>query len=449
MTNSWKHTFLALFAAGSGICVGCGDEEELNLPGYPETPVGIVIADAENASTVTVKATYRADGSLEFDGELTRTYVFSLSTPSPEDATFHVETIGSNIPEDRISISATELKVPAGAISAEVTVGLIGEDMSFMKDELDAMTYELGVRLTGVEGSRVTMPQSEAKVIVEKEAFSLQLFLIGEKGNNVEFERNYVNGEIINEETMNYTFRISLDRPAVEDVTVSFLSEGLPEGFADAVTVTPQSVMIPAGKSESEEIKWTCTDDFLLTNADKESFVLTLRAKVEKGEDHIVLKDENSMITFRISKTLNLVRMIDEIPSSWEMCGVRTSWTVQTNGTPNGAGYKLIDGNFYTDVYKYYGQFLIKVDMKQEYPVSGVVLRYYANLGSNAGDSVTVSISNDNSSWTELGSMENLKQVSPHVIEVLSSVSARYVRVEFGYKSGVVDVAEIEVYKKE
>ena len=82
MKNYWKYTFALLLAAGAAALAGCDDDEELNLPGYPETPVGIVIADSENAPTVTVKGTYEeGTGELKLDGALSRTYIFALSTP--------------------------------------------------------------------------------------------------------------------------------------------------------------------------------------------------------------------------------------------------------------------------------------------------------------------------------------------------------------------------------
>ena len=139
MKNIWKQTLLSVLVLGVGVLTSCREDEELNLPGYPENPVGITIADAENAAEVTVKGTYEAGtGALLLDGALTRTYVFSLATPSPEDVTFQIEPIIENIPEDRVSISETELFIPAGGISASVTVGLVDDDPSFMEGVYDA-----------------------------------------------------------------------------------------------------------------------------------------------------------------------------------------------------------------------------------------------------------------------------------------------------------------------
>ena len=172
MKNIWKLTLLSALVLGSGMLAGCREEEELNLAGYPDVEVGVVIADAENAAEATVKATYAAGtGELQLDGALTRTYIFSLSTPSPKDASFVVEPIISNIPEELVTISETELFIPTGGISASVTVGLVDENTSFMADGRQARTDEWGVRLVGGEGARLGLGQNVAGVKVEREAY--------------------------------------------------------------------------------------------------------------------------------------------------------------------------------------------------------------------------------------------------------------------------------------
>ena len=46
MKNIWKQTLLSMLVLGSGVLAGCREEEELNLAGYPDVEVGVVIADA-------------------------------------------------------------------------------------------------------------------------------------------------------------------------------------------------------------------------------------------------------------------------------------------------------------------------------------------------------------------------------------------------------------------
>lgn len=435
MTNSWKHTFLALFAAGSGILVGCGDEEELNLPGYPETPVGIVIADAENASTVTVKATYRADGSLELDGELTRTYVFSLSTPSPEDATFHVEKIATNIPEDRVSISATELKVPAGAVSAEVTVGLADDNVDFMEGVYEAMTYEIGVRLTAVEGSRVTMPQSEAKVIVEKEAYVVNAKVIGiDGGTSATFKRSCLDGQIVNEDPIAYEFKVTLDKPALRDLTFTAVSTGIPENYKGCETFSG-NLTIATGEMESNLVTWTLTDDFLEGNDNPATYEITLSVSVEGDVTDVVMAEEQSTCAITVTKVFDRLEFLSALDPSWTKFDT-TEWTTD----PSSANVVMDNA-----IYSYYNSSFV-IDMQDTKSVVGFRITGYSGWNFYLPNVYSISTSEEGQIWASQGELNKEDALSDkHVLKLVQTVDARYIKFDIvgNYNSYV---AEFEVY---
>lgn len=438
MKNCWKHTLLSLLAAGSAVLAGCGDDEELNLPGYPETPVGIVIADAENAPTVTVKGTYEAGtGALKLDGELTRTYVFSLSTPSPEDATFHVEMFSSNLPEDRLEISATELKVPAGAISAEVTVGLTDDDMSFMENERGPMNYELGVRLTGVEGSKVTMPQTEAKVIVEKEAYIMNAAVVGtDGGNTAVFKRSCLDGQIVSEEPIAYEFKVMLDKPALRDLTFRAVSTGTPENYKECEAFSG-NLTIAAGETESETVTWTLADDFLEGNDDPATYEIVLSVSAQGDAADVTLAEGSDACAITVTKVFDHLEFLSELDTSWTKFDT-TEWTTD----PSSAYNSIMDNNIYT-----YYNYSFVIDMKETKSVVGFGITGYGNYSFYLPDVYSISTSEDGQLWAPQGELNRDNAPSAtHILKLIRTVDARYIKFE--PISGYCFVSKFEVYGK-
>lgn len=439
MKNYWKYTFALLLAAGAAALAGCDDDEELNLPGYPETPVGIVIADSENAPTVTVKGTYEeGTGELKLDGALSRTYIFALSTPSPEDATFHVEKIATNIPEDRVSISATELTVPAGAISAEVEVALTDEDTAFMADERGAMNYEIGVRLTAVEGSRVTMPQTEAKVIVEKEAYVMHASVVGTDGSrSAQFKRSCIDGEIINEDAIAYEFKVRLDKPALRDLTFKAVSTGTPEDYKTCESFSGD-LTIAAGELESAPAAWSLTDDFLEGNDDPASYEIVLAVSAADGADDVAMDEEQGLCTITVEKTCDLMYFGSSLDPGWTKFNSSTWTTVPSNAS------NLLD----TSVYTYFGSPQAVIDMKEKKEIAGFRTVDYYGWGYYYPTSYTISISDDNEAWTSIGELQSADAPTndAHYIGLYKPVEARYIKLNMS--GGWFYLATFEVYGK-
>lgn len=419
----WKLTFFSLIAGGI-LLTGCRDDEELNLAGYPETPVGIVIAGAEDkVPTVTVKGVYEAGtGALKLDGELTRTYIFSLSTPSPEDATFHVEKIATNIPEDRVSISATELKVPAGSISAEVTVGLTDDDMEFIENELGAKNYEIGVRLTGVEGSKVTMPQTEAKVIVEKEAYIMNVKVAGTDGStSATFKRSCLDGQIVTEEPIVYEFKVTLDKPALRDLTFKAISTGMPENYKECETFSG-NLTIAAGEMESEPVTWTLKDDFLEGNDDPANYEIALSVSAESDASDVVLSEEQGECAITVTKVFDYLHFLPELNSSWIKFD-RTGWTTD----PDSASGILTD-DYVND---WTTEKSIIIDMQESKAITGFQIFGYTNNAIYLPDVYSISTSTDGTTWILQGELTSSETTTKsHIIGIAVPVTARYIKYD-------------------
>ncbi|WP_300797235.1 DUF4989 domain-containing protein [uncultured Alistipes sp.] len=424
MKNIWKLTLLSALVLGSGMLAGCREEEELNLAGYPQVPVGVAVADAENAAAVTVKGSYEAGtGALVLDGTLNRTYTVALATPSPKDATLRVEAFSKNIPEDRIAISETELFIPAGAISASVTVSLVDDDMTFMAEEEGAQTYELGLRLVDIEGSKLEMGQTEAKVVVEKEAYVATASVVGvDGGTTASFKRGYIDGEFASEDPISYEYKVVLDKPALRDLTFAGLSSGVPEENADDERFTPQTVTVRAGELESDPIAWTITDDFLGANNDPASFEILL-TMVPEGEDASVVMSEQTGCTITVTKVFDRMTFVDAVDPSWTEFDT-TGWTID----PASIGNVLFDNN--TNTYIVDRTFVI--DMQSEKSIAGFKMTAVYNYNGYLPTLFKISVSDDGESWVSWGEMNRYTAPTSTAlyIALVKSSSARYIKFE-------------------
>lgn len=440
MKNSWKHTLLTVFVFGGGMLAACSDDEKLNLPGYPENPVGIVIADTENASEATVKATYEAGtGALLLDGALTRTYVFSLATPSPEDVTFRIEPIIENIPEELVSISETELFIPAGSISASVTVGLVDDDHSFMEGVYEAQNYTLGVRLTGAEGSQLVLSQTEAKLHIEKEAYTMIASVVGTDGSHEAlFERSCLDGEIVNEEPIEYTYKVVLDKPALADLTFSMVSSGTPEDYKSYESFSAQTVTIAAGEVESESVTWSAADDFLEGNDDPATYTITLSAEPEGADSQVVLSEETGACVMTVTKTFDRLYFLSAADPSWVAFDT-TGWTT----VPETAASSIFDNSLYT----YNSSEEIVVDLKESKTIVGFCLKGYSGWSFYLPAVYSISISDDGEAWASQGQLNRGDSPSDiQYIGLVRAVTARYVKYQVIDKGWYCDLAEFGVY---
>lgn len=443
MKNIWKQTLLSVLVLGSGVLAGCREDEELNLAGYPDVEVGVAIADAENAAEATVKATYAAGtGELQVDGALTRTYIFSLSTPSPKDASFVVEPIISNIPEELVTISETELYIPAGSISASVTVGLVDENTSFMADEITAQTYELGVRLISADGSQLELMQTEAKVKVEKDAYVAVASVVGKDGGNEAlFKRACLDGEIVTEDPISYEFKIVLDKPALNDVTFALSSTGTPEDYKSCESFSKSQVTIAAGELESEVVTWSATDDFLEGNDDPATYTVSLTAAVASDDATVAISEEQSVCTITITKVFDrLVFLEDGLDPSWIGFDT-TGWTTE----PAGAASSIFDNSTYT----FASDRSIVIDMQSAKDVCGFCLKGYAGYAFYLPNVFSISTSADGEEWISQGELDRANASGQILyIGLIKAVNTRYIRFD------VIDalysyLAEFEVYGKE
>lgn len=432
---------------GAAALTSCREDEKLDLAGYPDTNVSLGIEGTESGVvSVPLKAVYDGEGKLSVNGELTRTYTFQLATPSPEDLILHVDPLIVNIPEDKVEIDKRELRIPAGSKSAEpVTVTYLDPDFSFAEPEKAACTYELGVKVADADGYNVALVgEGTAKVVVEKEAYVAGCSVVGANGNTVSFRRAYLDGAILNEDKMEYTFKIKLDRPADADVKVTFTSEGLAPEFAGDVTLTPAEVTVPAGSLESDEVHWTLTDDFLLTNADPGNFTVTLTAAFESADPTVKPVEAGNVLTFNIAKVFDVIDLADGIQDGWAEYD-HTGWTLTGTGGSAWGLDGILDNS--GDYYGYGETLSITIDMKDMKDIHGLRVQYY--YSSYATKTARFETSEDGETWTEQATKEDLPTAAAHHFKFLKPVKARYLKFTSLKNAGSGhDITGMKVYGK-
>ena len=276
----YKYALLFALAGGAALFTGCRADEEVDLAGYPETPVGATISGTTDR-VATFAGTYDNEGVLNLAGSLSGEYTIALAQASPEETVVRVEPIITNVPAELVEISARELVIPAGSTTAAVSVRMIEENYDFMENVFGPVTYELGVRVVEARGSQVPVVDGEAKMVIEKAAYVAVASLVGVEGNAVTFKRNFIDGAIVNEDPITYDVKVVVDRPVLEDTKFVVKSAGIPEGFADDERFTPAAeVTIPAGAKESDATTWSVTDDFLEADEELGTFPVQLTADI-------------------------------------------------------------------------------------------------------------------------------------------------------------------------
>ena len=199
----YKYALLFALAGGAALFTGCRADEEVDLAGYPETPVGATISGTTDR-VATFAGTYDNEGVLNLAGSLSGEYTIALAQASPEETVVRVEPIITNVPAELVEISARELVIPAGSTTAAVSVRMIEENYDVMENVFGPVTYELGVRVVEARGSQVPVVDGEAKMVIEKAAYVAVASLVGVEGNAVTFKRNFIDGAIVNEDPITY-----------------------------------------------------------------------------------------------------------------------------------------------------------------------------------------------------------------------------------------------------
>lgn len=445
----YKYALLFALAGGAALFTGCRADEEVDLAGYPETPVGATISGTTDR-VATFAGTYDNEGVLNLAGSLSGEYTIALAQASPEETVVRVEPIITNVPAELVEISARELVIPAGSTTAAVSVRMIEENYDFMENVFDPMTYELGVRVVEARGSQVPVVDGEAKMVIEKAAYVAVASLVGVEGNAVTFKRNFIDGAIVNEDPITYDMKVVVDRPVLEDTKFVVKSAGIPEGFADDERFTPAAeVTIPAGAKESDATTWSVTDDFLEADEELGTFPVQLTAELVGDTAGAAVDPEDAGVAISIVKKSDLLTFLSAADASW-MKYPTSGWTFDTNGSVWGGDAALWDGSTSTDVYGA-NPLEITIDMKTPQWVAGFDIRSYGSI-SYLGEYFELSTSEDGENWMPHGELRqaeapNRGYGATNYVQLLKPCNARYIKW-VGTKGSAYgpDITEMYIY---
>lgn len=433
------------------IITSCQKDEELNLTDYPENPISVT---SEEGSDVKVVATYDGDGNLQFSSSLQKTWRVSLDTPSPEDVFIGITPVLVNIPEDKVALSADKLTIPAGFAFGDVTLGVKDDDVSFIQNNLDAQTYELGISVVEADGLNLNTESSMGKLILEKEKYQANISVVGTEGNFVQMKRIYRDGEVLGD-PISYTFKLQLDKPAKENLTVSFQSEGISDEFKNSSIFTPASIVISEGAKESDEVTWTISNEFLKTTEEDEVFDIILKSELAEC-NYAALNADNANIQVQLIKTSSVLQQVSDVFSDWQSID-RTNWTVTLGDNWFGEPSALIDNNFSSNVYFVemndvsIGEFTI--DMQQNEKLSGLRTQFgyqygWPNYTYFSPIKIEVLVSSDNQEWDSLGALET-ESAQVHCIEFVVPMEARFLKYKATVNSDLATMrlVDMQLYK--
>lgn len=386
------------------------------------------------------------------------TVSFRVLTDRPVLEDTQIAITSEGVPEafkDDETIAPAVLTIPAGAKeSSEYADWTLTDDLLLTNAE--AEEYGVLLKMAAVaENPNVAPAESDQELAIQikKELYIANLSIASASNSRaVEFRRSYVDGQIMNETPMSFQFRAKLNRPALEEVKVVVSMEGLPDGFADDVTITPAELTIPVGASESDLATWTMTDDFLLTDDVLKDFAFKLNA-APKVEDPTIKPVEGQMaIGIIVKKVADLLSFVDGIDPAWTKHSP-AGWV----GTPLSSAFfgsvnELFDGGMYTDFYTRNSELSFSVDMLESKKINGVVIRAYDNSANNHPVRFVLSTSDDGATWTEYGELQTSQQnQGVQYVAFLKPVTARYIRYQGYGKQGTsyysyIDLSEFEVY---
>lgn len=446
----YKYALLFALAGGAALFTGCRADEEVDLAGYPETPVGATISGTTDR-VATFAGTYDNEGVLNLAGSLSGEYTIALAQASPEETVVRVEPIITNVPAELVEISARELVIPAGSTTVAVSVRMIEENYDFMENVFGPVTYELGVRVVEARGSQVPVVDGEAKMVIEKAAYVAVASLVGVEGNAVTFKRNFIDGAIVNEDPITYDVKVVVDRPVLEDTKFVVKSAGIPEGFAGDEHFTPAAeVTIPAGAKESDATTWSVTDDFLEANEELGTFPVQLTAELVGDTAGAAVDPEDAGVAISIVKKSDLLTFLSAADPSWKKYPT-SGWTVQTNGSSSSnANTALWDGDSYSDIYLWRDSSLeLTIDMKTLQWVAGFDIQAFSI--DYLGEYFELSTSEDGENWTPHGELRqaeapNRGYGATNYVQLLKPCNARYVKWVGMKGSTALSINELYIY---
>lgn len=405
------YTYITCFLLmGTLALTGCQEDENLNLPSYPQGDVLLTIDQTKGASEVAIAGAYQADGSLTLDGFLSRTYQIKLSTPVQEEVTIDFEPFTTNIPADLVEISARKVVIPVGFNSASVTLTMKDEALAFAKTDYAEKEYELGVHLTAIQGTKVNPELKSAKVVVKKEGYASVSSLLIQAGKKPIFKRLTMDGTVLAEPEP-LEFKFILNKPALKDVTYKLSFQGLSADLLAALTPLAD-VTIPQGEKESGNVSLDISNENFWKLTNGQQIEGRLIATVASGGEYVVAEEEGNSFSFTCHEMENNLEIVSYLRGLSPIYD-RATWTGSVTNFAKPVIDKIIDCTAYdwgiiaeamTGNLASQSPCSVMMDMKEQREVGGFSLRFSSDQDN--ATKMMVSISDDGTNWKKAGTLD-------------------------------------------
>lgn len=246
-----------------------------------------------------------------------------------------------------------------------------------------------------------------------------------------------------------YTFRACINKPAKADATVSLTaaaSGGIADMLENTMTLSAESLTIPAGQLASEEATLTIDPAFLAITDEQKTYdpaVFTVTVgELKTSCNDVRLSTKTNKVTVTYKKTVKpYLNLASGTPSNAEYMD-RTNWSgTLGEGVENVIG-NIFDGNTGSDIAANSAPWEFTLDLGAETTMLGANTRHWGS--GYAPRSIEVLTSPDNATWKSHGTLavsggtQNWRFLKP--------VTARYLRYRVMSPNGRTDVTEFNIY---
>ena len=246
-----------------------------------------------------------------------------------------------------------------------------------------------------------------------------------------------------------YTFRACINKPAKADATVSLTaaaSGGIADMLENTMTLSAESLTIPAGQLASEEATLTIDPAFLAITDEQKTYdpaVFTVTVgELKTSCNDVRLSTKTNKVTVTYKKTVKpYLNLASGTPSNAEYMD-RTNWSGTLGEGVDGSIDKIFDGSTGSDIAANSAPWEFTLDLGAEITMLGANTRHWGS--GYAPRSIEVLTSPDNATWKSHGTLavsgatQNWRFLKP--------VTARYLKYRVMSPNSRTDVTEFNIY---
>lgn len=246
-----------------------------------------------------------------------------------------------------------------------------------------------------------------------------------------------------------YTFRACISKPANVDATVSLTaaaSGSIADMLENTMTLSAESLKIPAGQLVSEEATLTIDPAFLAITDEQKTydpavFTVTMDDLITTG-GNVKLSTKTNKVAVTYTKIVKpYINLANGTPSNAEYMD-RTNWSGTLGEGVEGSIDKIFDGSTGTDIACNNAPWEFTLDLGAETTMLGATTRHWG--AGYAPKLIEVLTSSDNVTWKSQstlsvsGATQNWRFIKP--------VTARYLKYRVLSPDKRTDITEFNIY---